>query len=741
MSNETNFPNNSNHPQSADIPVESLAPFTRFCCTLGMIPSSYKASMTYEEQLMWLCNYLENTVIPTVNNNTDVTNEMQGLYNELHDYVEHYFDNLDVQQEINNKLDTMAEDGTLISIIAPYLQPFIDAQNQTINNAITSQNNRITQVENFVGASVNINPLVASSLSDMTDTSRIYVLTTDGHWYYYNGSQWTDGGTYQSSGIANYSITGEKTTFLNEGLNKLKFDNKSGTLNGITYILSNGILSFEGTATTTFYLDIINKNQVPLTGLYRFGVFNEINNSDIKIVLHTTDSYVFEMDSSSKDIVCAIRNKTIDKLRVRINENTSISNLTIKPMLMSDSDYNLMTSIGFKQNNDALISDTIYDIGKNIVTVDNTDFIQKSINLVNPSKLINGYANNISNGNLVFSSGNYKTAIVYNNSNLPKNYYVYPRYRLYGILNYSSGEYGSFSNYGTSTTEPSIIEVPPYSRLNVSFYKEDLPNVMIAESDEPVEFVPFQYTIPFLKTDSDIIEILKSNVLYNKKYVALGDSFTHGDFTNSPNNDYYILNGLYAGQYKVYPFLIGNRNLMNVSNLAVNGMTLAYKENRSNSLIESERYKNLDNPDYITLKIGINDENQNIPIGTLDSSDTSTFYGAWNEVLTYLITNYPQAKIGIIVTNGLGYHSDQENDNNYANAIIQIAKKYGIAYLNEWNDFNVPTLIRTAKLNVPQSIRNIRANNWYVSTSTNSHPNAKCHEYESTIVENFLRSL
>lgn len=34
-------------------------------------------------------------------------------FNELHDYVHDYFDNLDVQDEINNKLDAMAQDGSL----------------------------------------------------------------------------------------------------------------------------------------------------------------------------------------------------------------------------------------------------------------------------------------------------------------------------------------------------------------------------------------------------------------------------------------------------------------------------------------------------------------------------------------------------------------------------------------------------------------------------------------------------
>lgn len=42
-------------------------------------------------------------------------------FNELHDYVHDYFDNLDVQEEINNKLDEMVDEGTLQEIIADYL--------------------------------------------------------------------------------------------------------------------------------------------------------------------------------------------------------------------------------------------------------------------------------------------------------------------------------------------------------------------------------------------------------------------------------------------------------------------------------------------------------------------------------------------------------------------------------------------------------------------------------------------
>ena len=104
--------------------IERLQPraFTKFCMSIGMVPSSYTSALTYEEQLLWFCSYLEKEVIPAVNNNAEAVTELQGLYTQLKDYVDHYFENLDVQEEINNKLDDMAESGELADIIAQYIQ-------------------------------------------------------------------------------------------------------------------------------------------------------------------------------------------------------------------------------------------------------------------------------------------------------------------------------------------------------------------------------------------------------------------------------------------------------------------------------------------------------------------------------------------------------------------------------------------------------------------------------------------
>lgn len=103
------------------IDVKTLKPFTRFIYTIGELPTSYLISMTYEEQLIWLCNYLEKTVIPTINNNGEAVEELQNKFIELKSYIDNYFTNLDVQEEINNKLDEMAESGQLTDIVAQYL--------------------------------------------------------------------------------------------------------------------------------------------------------------------------------------------------------------------------------------------------------------------------------------------------------------------------------------------------------------------------------------------------------------------------------------------------------------------------------------------------------------------------------------------------------------------------------------------------------------------------------------------
>lgn len=98
-----------------------LRPFSKFIMSIGELPTSYLDSLSYAEQITWFCNFLQDKVIPAINNNAEALEEVQRLMTQLQEYVNNYFTNLDVQEEINNKLDAMVEAGTLQEIIADYL--------------------------------------------------------------------------------------------------------------------------------------------------------------------------------------------------------------------------------------------------------------------------------------------------------------------------------------------------------------------------------------------------------------------------------------------------------------------------------------------------------------------------------------------------------------------------------------------------------------------------------------------
>ena len=113
--------------------LQNLKPFKRLCVSIGNLPTAYIESMSYYECITYLVKYLTNEVIPTVNNNSEVVKELQ-------EYVAHYFDNLDVQEEINNKLDEMAESGELADIIAQYIDLAGVLAYETVSNMKLAEN-------------------------------------------------------------------------------------------------------------------------------------------------------------------------------------------------------------------------------------------------------------------------------------------------------------------------------------------------------------------------------------------------------------------------------------------------------------------------------------------------------------------------------------------------------------------------------------------------------------------------
>ena len=91
---------------------------------------------------------------------------------------------------------------------------YVDVNGNTLTNEL---NNKATKDEVQAvasGSPAGVYATVSALATADPDHSKIYVVSADGHWYYYANSQWNDGGPYQAAQIIDDSITTEKTTFI-----------------------------------------------------------------------------------------------------------------------------------------------------------------------------------------------------------------------------------------------------------------------------------------------------------------------------------------------------------------------------------------------------------------------------------------------------------------------------------------------------------------------------------------------
>lgn len=103
-------------------PQIPLQPFRYWC--QKVLPLVYDDSLSYYDLLCKVVDYLNKTTEDVTNMDTDMTN-LYNAYNDLQSYVNNYFSTLDVQAEINNKLDAMVEDGTLSMLFNKIIIGFV----------------------------------------------------------------------------------------------------------------------------------------------------------------------------------------------------------------------------------------------------------------------------------------------------------------------------------------------------------------------------------------------------------------------------------------------------------------------------------------------------------------------------------------------------------------------------------------------------------------------------------------
>ena len=211
----------------------------RFWCQ-KVLPLVYDDSLSYYELLCKVVDYLNKT-ISDLQLSVSELEKLKTDFSALVEYVNTYFNDLDITEAVHGAIDNMADSGELLTIMTPYLNETtenitirLDAQdnkiddvesdvdeidaytteqisgmNTAIDNNLTytvarldAQDAEIADIKNRIGT-----PTVVTDTSQMTDHNKIYIYKgsqpsmISGNWYYWNGTAWVSGGVYNAAAI------------------------------------------------------------------------------------------------------------------------------------------------------------------------------------------------------------------------------------------------------------------------------------------------------------------------------------------------------------------------------------------------------------------------------------------------------------------------------------------------------------------------------------------------------------
>lgn len=248
----------------------------------------------------------------------------------------------------------------------------------------------------------------------------------------------------------------------------------------------------------------------------------------------------------------------------------------------------------------------------------------------------------------------------------------------------------------------------------------------------------------------DFIESIKGNVLFGKTAIFDGDSICASSTDVSGN-------GAYAGRISV-------ANAMIIHNYAVGGGTIT-SETYSGStpkhwIVDSidSVYNAHPDADYIILEGGTNDAdvigsiiNGNTPerFGSYSMTDFSgdyddeTFCGAV-ELLIYKAINYwPSKKIGFVIAMKMGktsngYTPETNNRRAYFETIMDICDKWGIPYLNLWDNCYMNPSLDVCYDSTMRPQENVAANKMY---QDGQHPAPRGYDYIAPIIGEWMKTL
>ena len=114
----------------------------RLCSTLGVLPTSYLMTLSYGEQLTWLCNYINTTIIPILESNNEAISSIPIFeekvtlqIEEFQQILESYVSSLDdVKQDILEINETLIQYNNLIRELNLKIESYKNELEDLINS-------------------------------------------------------------------------------------------------------------------------------------------------------------------------------------------------------------------------------------------------------------------------------------------------------------------------------------------------------------------------------------------------------------------------------------------------------------------------------------------------------------------------------------------------------------------------------------------------------------------------------
>ena len=665
--------------EKIDVTVKGLAPFKKFCMTIGELPSSYVETMSYYEMLVWFTKYLTETVIPTINNNAEAVEEVQQIVMEFQDYINNYFDNLDVQEQINTKLNSMAMSGELANII-----------NDTIFNDLNSK-----VLQNTVDIQANKDELETTVKADQTNSITMNMLTQEVRTAMTGGSTAVVG----EDSIGEVNIQDKAITIykLDDYLQSTKSISYGDPIDvGSRYAgfmrNLNGVADVEGETGTSYSHFIVNLTK---DKIYAFTGYNVSLSCGI-LVVDQSENVIYDSNPDAQ----SSNPRTPTSLIFKVNQSNLRAYISIFNNLYDVSTYNQ----NFMRYNTPLLRE---------IEIFTNNFKKIEPRLI--TTLTGKYAS------YQHDTDGLPKIVTYNSTNM----YIYEMVKgmKYNLKSYNWAEVPGIYILGLDN---SII----YQSSNASVgstHVEVTRNFIAAQDGYIMLFEHGNYK-PTINIVYDLInpnpETQSEYKLGFSKWYALGDSLTEVNFRASKNYVGYIQDEL-------------DITVVNLGHSSSGYMN----SNSSNQNFRTE-IAEISNYDYesdiITVMGSINDF-QYIAnnLGQLGDTGTDTLYGCIYNFCNDLFTSFIGARIGIICPppNNI-YHSDYSKFQAYNTAIKETAKLFSIPVLDLSEKSNLKPWIQAFQTEFFTADGTGNA-----GQSDQTHPNSKGHWLLHNEIKQFLKTL